>query len=168
MDTASGVHTTFLEQLRRADLRPARVRHEAMQVRRDESRDGTLNARGYREVGGPYLWRDKAAWTDAQWRTHASDPRLATFGAYDGAEFAGYFELCADDAGGVEILYFGLVAAYHGRGWGSDLLTRALETAWDLGARRVWVHTCTHDHPAALHNYLARGMTIYRVEPGAL
>jgi GNAT superfamily N-acetyltransferase len=168
MSSPDQVYTTFLEQLRRTDLRPARVRHEALVVRRDDSRDGRLNARGYREVGGPYQWRDKAAWNAAQWQAHACDPRLATFGAYAGSDFAGYFELRTDDGGGVEILYFGLVAAYHGRGWGGDLLTRALEAAWDLGAARVWVHTCSHDHPAALGNYLARGMSVYRVEPGAL
>ncbi len=30
--------------------------------------------------------------------------------------------------------------------------------------RRVWLHTCTLDHPNALPNYLARGFTPYRTE----
>jgi hypothetical protein len=30
--------------------------------------------------------------------------------------------------------------------------------------RRVWVHTCTLDGPAALDNYLARGLVAYRTE----
>ena len=30
--------------------------------------------------------------------------------------------------------------------------------------RRVWVHTCTLDHPAALANYQARGMKSYKTE----
>jgi hypothetical protein len=29
---------------------------------------------------------------------------------------------------------------------------------------RVWVHTCTRDHPGALANYQARGMVIYKQE----
>jgi hypothetical protein len=29
---------------------------------------------------------------------------------------------------------------------------------------RVWVHTCTLDHPGALANYQARGFAIYKVE----
>ena len=29
---------------------------------------------------------------------------------------------------------------------------------------KVWVHTCTLDHPNALKNYLARGMTIFKTE----
>jgi len=43
------------------------------------------------------------------------------------------------------------------------LLTHGLEEAWRMGPSRVWLHTCTLDHPAALPNYLARGMTIYKV-----
>jgi hypothetical protein len=47
-----------------------------------------------------------------------------------------------------------------------------LRLAWALAARwpgiepvsRVWVHTCTLDGPAALANYQARGMTVYRTE----
>ena len=40
-------------------------------------------------------------------------------------------------------------------------LTDALERAWVWEARRVWVHTCTLDHPAAVKSYEARGMTVY-------
>jgi hypothetical protein len=36
--------------------------------------------------------------------------------------------------------------------------------AWTLGPKRVWLHTCTLDHPNALPNYLARGFTPYRTE----
>jgi hypothetical protein len=36
--------------------------------------------------------------------------------------------------------------------------------AWDWGATRVWVHTCSLDHPSALANYQARGMRLYRHE----
>ena len=47
--------------------------------------------------------------------------------------------------------------AVRGRGLGRHLLTEAVETAWCLGAKRVWLHTSTLDHPAALPNYLSRG-----------
>ena len=30
--------------------------------------------------------------------------------------------------------------------------------------KRVWVHTCTLDHPNALRNYIARGMNILKKE----
>jgi len=64
----------------------------------------------------------------------------------------------------VEIAYFGLLARHAGQGLGAHLLTCAVERAWSSGAHRVWLHTCSLDHPAALPNYLARGFREYRVE----
>ena len=39
----------------------------------------------------------------------------------------------------------------------------SIRQAWDWGAKRIWVHTCTLDHKDALSNYLARGMKIYKM-----
>mgnify|MGYP001605807776 FL=1 len=65
----------------------------------------------------------------------------------------------------MEIAYFGLAEDFIGRGFGGYLLTRAIESAWAWeGTRRVWVHTCTLDHPSALNNYMSRGMQIYKKE----
>jgi len=77
---------------------------------------------------------------------------------------AGYFELRQHENGSVEIAYFGLLPDFIGRGWGKYLLNRAVESAWLLGANRVWLHTCTLDHPAALPNYLKRGFRPVRQE----
>ena len=70
---------------------------------------------------------------------------------------AGYFELEEQDVATVELVYFGLLPRFIDQGFGSAFLTVAIEQAWQLDAKRVWVHTCTLDHPSALANYLARG-----------
>ena len=74
----------------------------------------------------------------------------------------GYAELLSD-SGETEVAYFGLLPELMGRGLGGPFLTEILQIAWDARPtpRRVWLHTCTEDHPAALHNYLARGMRQY-------
>ena len=64
----------------------------------------------------------------------------------------------------MEIAYFGLLPEFVGRGWGSYLLTSAVREAWAIEADRVWLHTCTLDHPAALPNYLHRGFSPVRTE----
>jgi GNAT superfamily N-acetyltransferase len=79
-------------------------------------------------------------------------------------EPAGYFELREHDDRSVEIAYFGLLPDFIGRGWGKYLLTRAAEAAWQLKPSRIWLHTCTLDHPAALPNYLKRGFRAVREE----
>ncbi len=62
----------------------------------------------------------------------------------------------------MEIVYFGLLPQFVGQGLGGHLLTEAVERAWQMDARRVWVHTCNLDHPAALKNYQARGFKLYQ------
>lgn len=65
----------------------------------------------------------------------------------------------------MEIAYFGLAPRFIGEGIGGYFLSHAITSAWSWdGTKRVWVHTCTLDHPGALPNYQARGMTIYHVE----
>ena len=77
---------------------------------------------------------------------------------------AGYIELDRQ-AQDVEIAYFGLIPEFIGQGLGGWLLGEGIARAWQMDApRRVWVHTCTLDGPAALPNYQARGMSIYREE----
>jgi GNAT superfamily N-acetyltransferase len=81
----------------------------------------------------------------------------------DGAP-AGYFELRRCEDGSTEIAYFGLLPEFKGRGFGKHLLTLAAQTAWARGARRLWLHTCTLDDPAALPNYQKRGFRPFKQE----
>jgi GNAT superfamily N-acetyltransferase len=94
---------------------------------------------------------------------------LRTFAGYYGDALAGYSELRRDRESGIEIAYFGLLPEWIGRGLGGALLTGAIEGAWRMepNPSRVWVHTCNRDHPQALANYQARGMTVYKVEDEA-
>ncbi|MDR0285658.1 MAG: hypothetical protein LBI33_12355 [Propionibacteriaceae bacterium] len=40
-------------------------------------------------------------------------------------------------------------------------MTAVVRLAWTFGARTVWLHTSTGDHPPALASYLARGFQRY-------
>ena len=35
---------------------------------------------------------------------------------------------------------------------------------FELKVKRVWVHTCSLDHPNAISNYKSRGMQIFKSE----
>ena len=118
----------------------------------------------YRAVGAPWHWRDRLAWSDDELQRHLDDPDVAVWELMAGGESAGFFELRRGREGDVEIAYFGLAPEFIGRGLGGALLTRAVEEAWALGARRVWLHTCTLDSPHALPNYRARGFVPYKIE----
>ena len=124
-----------------------------------------LNRFLYKFVGQPWNWLDKLSWSDQQWHDYVDDDRLHTWIAYFRGAIAGYYELQQQSGGDVEIAYFGLAEQFIGRGFGGYLLSHAIRSAWAMGGtRRVWVHTCSLDHPGALGNYQARGMSLYRTE----
>ena len=154
--------TTYLEMRSREQLRPARA-DGPLVVREQIERDWRFNREMYFRVGEQWRWIDKRPWTDVQWKDYSEAEQLRTFAAYRADSLVGYYELHQSDEG-VEIAYFGLLPEFIGRGLGGALLTSAIEAAWSMSPDRVWVHTCNRDHPQALANYQARGMTIYKVE----
>jgi GNAT superfamily N-acetyltransferase len=46
-----------------------------------------------------------------------------------------------------------------GQGHGRWLMAQALALGWRKDVARLWVHTCTLDHPSALGFYRAQGFT---------
>ena len=136
---------------------------EARLVRRDPC-PAPLYRRLYKEVGSQWYWHDRLAWSDDELATYLRRRDVRVWEVTVEGASAGYFELRSDDDGVVEIAYFGLLPAFMGRGLGRWLLERAVLEAWGLGARRVWLHTCTLDSEHALPNYLARGFVPYRTE----
>ncbi|RJG40131.1 GNAT family N-acetyltransferase [Motilimonas pumila] len=120
----------------------------------------------YQLVGHAWQWTDKLDWSQQQWQDYVQDSDLRTWAAYYQGSIAGYFELHFAANGDTEIKYFGLAPEFIGRGMGGYLLSQALTQAWQVATtRRVWVHTCSLDHPSALANYQARGFHLYQTLP---
>lgn len=155
---------TYLELDSPGALKPgALLPPGALVVRRDPCPISDYR-RLYHAVGGPWHWRDRLAWDDDTLRAHLSSSDIAIWELLVSDESAGYFELRRSGTHEIELAYFGLRPGFIGRGLGGSLLTRAVEEAWKLGARRVWLHTCTLDSPHALPNYRARGFRDFRTE----
>lgn len=160
---------TYLEQTNLDELRPAAPPGEDVAVLQVEDCAPSLWRRLYGEVGAAYHWVDRLGWTDAEIQAYLSDPAVSLWVLSVKGEVAGYFELRRHPEDevrtfSVEIAYFGLLPPYVGQGLGKYLLSEAAARAWTLQPSRVWLHTSTLDHPAALPNYLARGFSIFRVE----
>ncbi len=119
----------------------------------------------YTEVGRAWHWTDRLRWTDAEIARHVANAAISLCLLSSEAVPAGYFELHAhEEDDSVEIVHFGLLPTFIGRGWGKFLLNAAVGAAWSAGPERVWLHTCTLDHPSALPNYLKRGFVQLRQE----
>lgn len=123
-----------------------------------------LNRMLYVAVGAQWLWYERLGWSYQKWQRFLSRPNTQTWVAYNGATPVGYFELEAQPAGAAEICYFGLLPEFIGKGFGGHLLRDAIDKAWQLGGKRIWLHTCTLDHPRALPNYQARGFQVFKEE----
>jgi GNAT superfamily N-acetyltransferase len=159
---------TYLELRRAEDLRRAAAPSDQISVHQVDDCAPSFWRRLYSDVGSQYHWVDRLVWTDDDIRAYLADPAVSLWILSADGGVAGYFELRkhADDS--VEIAYFGLLPPYVGRGLGKYLLSEAAARAWELQPARVWLHTSTLDHPAALPNYLARGFAVFKVEEYSL
>ncbi len=158
------IKTYFLEMNSVQELKE-KAPVEGLAIIEAEIKDFQINKFLYGYVGEKWAWFDKHSLTDDEWKEYAQSERLRTWIAYFKGAIAGYYELDRGENGSVEIAYFGLTSKFIGKGFGAYLLSHALRSAWDCcRANRVWVQTCSLDHPYALKNYQDRGMKIFREE----
>jgi RimJ/RimL family protein N-acetyltransferase len=159
---------TYLEMNNARDLRPGQVVPDLLLRRVDGALPlvRTVNA----QVGALYGWRS-ASRTDEEWEELMRCRPLRQYWLITlKDETVGVANFEPQPGGDVEITTFGLLPEYVGRGLGGHALTLTIRQAWDSEAmkspdvRRVWLHTCSFDHPNALRNYQRRGLTVYRVE----
>jgi GNAT superfamily N-acetyltransferase len=150
------VTRTYLEMLSPTDLRPEGTVGPDVRLEAVHDCPWHFYRYLYVEVGREYHWKDRLPWTEAQFRRWLAGPSVIWLLSVAGAP-AGFFELRGHEDGSQEIAYFGLMPEFVGRGLGKFLLTRSVQEAWALRPTRVWLHTCTLDHPGALPNYLKRG-----------
>ena len=154
---------TFLEMRSPEQVVPFAFPEVDAVVRRLEHVPGSLYRYLYREVGRPWHWLDRWDWSDARIREHLGSGGIEIWLLTVAGTPAGYFELHRT-AHEVEIAYFGLLPEFIGQRLGPALLTVASQQAWSSGPGRVWLHTCSLDHPAAIGNYQRVGFVPYREE----
>jgi len=127
--------------------------------------DFQLNKFFYKQVGKKHRWIDRLSWSDEKWINYISNKNLETYIVCESEELVGFFELLNNpELQETEISYFGLLEEYIGKGIGGYALSVAIRKSFEKNIRRVWLHTCTLDHPNALKNYIARGMTVFKKE----
>jgi GNAT superfamily N-acetyltransferase len=117
----------------------------------------------FRLVGAPWLWFSRLVMDDAGLAAIIQQPEVDVFAVVDGSgNDVGLLELDFRVTGECELAFIGLVPELAGQGHGRWLLAEALRLAWRDGVRRVHVHTCSLDHPAALSAYRRAGFTAFK------
>lgn len=151
---------TYLEMRAPPEQEPPPV---PLSLRRVDRPEPDQYRRLFRLVGAPWLWFSRLIMDDAALAAIVQHPGVELFAVVDETgRDAGMLELDFRTAGECELAFIGLVPELAGKGHGRWLLAEAVRRAWREGVRRVHVHTCSLDHPAALAAYRRAGFTPYR------
>ncbi len=118
----------------------------------------------YDAVGKRYHWLSRRKMSDPTLAALLADSRNEMHVLSVDNEPAGFAELDRRQPGEIELVQFGLLEAFIGQGLGKWFLQWTVDQAWSYDPRRLWLHTCTLDHPAALPNYRQAGFELYQQE----
>jgi GNAT superfamily N-acetyltransferase len=118
----------------------------------------------YNTVGEPWFWWERRKVSDEELLRQISDPKVELYVLYVQGEPGGYVELDRRPEPEIEVAYFGIFPKFVGRGFGPYLLNWAVDQAWSYGPKRLFVNTCTLDHPKALRTYQKVGFVPYKQE----
>ena len=155
---------TYLEMRRPPDPRSARLFPAGFQLEPLERPSPGRYRALYRTVGEDWLWFSRILMDDDALRAIVHDPRVWIFALRHGDRDAGILELDFREPGACELAFFGLAGEAIGKGIGAALMDEAVARAWSQPIERLWLHTCTFDHPAALGFYRRCGFAPYRFE----
>ncbi|HSG52061.1 MAG TPA: GNAT family N-acetyltransferase [Rheinheimera sp.] len=118
----------------------------------------------FRTVGGPWRWFSRLSWNYQQWLDYLTQQQVRTWILAVKGTPAGYIELLKHADQSVEIKFFGLLPQFIGQGLGAPLAKAAVMLAAQWTTGKIWLHTCSADHPSALKNYQQAGFVITHTE----
>jgi GNAT superfamily N-acetyltransferase len=116
----------------------------------------------FRKVGEPWLWFSRVRMGNDELHAIIRNPAVDIFALSHNGSDEGLLEFDRRLFPEIELAFFGMTHALIGKGAGRALLTHGLRLEWQHRPERIWVHTCTVDHPSALGFYHKMGFTPYK------
>ncbi|MEO1199346.1 MAG: GNAT family N-acetyltransferase [Pseudomonadota bacterium] len=153
---------TFLEHDAPDDASNGMSTPDGLRLTRWETPDVNAYRALFKRIGTDWLWFSRLRLSDTALSHLLSAPTTEVYLPEGRDGPIGLLELDFADPDRVELSYFGLVPEAIGGGAGRWLMNQAIRLGFRAGARRMWVHTCTLDHPKALRFYLAAGFRPYK------
>jgi GNAT superfamily N-acetyltransferase len=151
---------TSLEMFERPSARPEIA--GPWKLQRLERPDPESYRALYAKIGERWLWYSRLQMSHGELAAIIQHPGVEVHALESGGAFEGLLELDFRVTGEAELAFFGVGAALVGGGAARWMMNRALELAWRRPIRRLWVHTCTLDHPAALAFYRRSAFVPFR------
>jgi len=131
-------------------------------IRRVEQPGLEWYRRLFREIGEPWLWFSRLRLSDDELRAILGDARVDIFALSHEGRDQGLLEFDRRRFPDIEVAFFGVTPALIGKGAGRALLAQGLRLEWSHQPQRIWLHTCTADHPSALGFYRKFGFVPYK------
>ena len=154
---------TYLE-MNVPPTRPALHRTGKLALMRAEKPTTSFYRYLYNTVGESWMWYERRLLSDGELRAIVHDPKVEIYVLYVAGVPAGFAEVDRRQKDDVELAFFGLFPEFVDQGLGGYFLDWAVEQAWAKRTKRVWVHTCNHDHPKAIGVYQRAGFSPYHQE----
>ena len=151
---------TFLERTEAPDLPPAK--RDEFSVRLVEKPTVIWFRALYRRIGERWLWFSAAVTPDDRLTAIIQAQTVEILALTRGGEDIGMAEIDFGKPGEAEIVTFGVVEEATGTGAAGCLMDHALARSFRPGVHRVWLHTCSFDHPSAVGFYLRSGFRAWK------
>jgi GNAT superfamily N-acetyltransferase len=116
----------------------------------------------YRRVGEEFLWYSRIRAADEKLAARLHHPLVETHTLVADGRDEGLLELDFREPETCEIGMFGVTPKLVGTGAAHWLMQHAQALAWSRPIKRLWLHTCTYDHPAAIPFYQRAGFRPFR------
>jgi GNAT superfamily N-acetyltransferase len=151
---------TFLEMTKQPPAQPIPV--SLLRLARWKQPEPAKYRALFQRIGEKWLWFSRLAMADADLIAIIHDPAIEIYAVTDprGIE-VGLIELDFRKPSDCEIAFFGLVPELAGRQLGRWMMAQVKMIGWRPGIKRLWVHSCTLDHPSALGFYQQQGFVAY-------
>lgn len=118
----------------------------------------------YNAIGENYRWLSRRKMSDVELESIIQHPQISIYVLHIDGSPAGYAEVDRRQDPDAELVQFGLMEEYHGRGLGTWFLEWVIDKVWSDTPNRFWLHTCSLDHPAALTMYQKAGFVLFLEE----
>lgn len=153
-------NVTHLEMLAPPNRLPVDLK-PGVEVRRAHAPTVSFYRYLYNTIGGDWTWTGRRLTDDDTLASEIRDPNVEINVLWVEGVPAGLMEIDRRSMPEIQLLYFGLIPDFVGKGYGRQALDWAVDRAWQHRPKRFWVHTCDLDHPNALSVYKKAGFTIY-------